>query len=134
LKSEKQIILFDGVCNFCNFWVNFVIKRDNRDIFRFSALQSEISKEIIDRINYDISNPTTFVLIIGEDYFTKSTAALKVCKELSGMIKILYLLIFLPEFLRDFVYDLIAKNRYKLFGKKDSCRIPTEEEKLKFLI
>jgi len=134
LKSEKQIILFDGVCNFCNFWVNFVIKRDNRDIFRFSALQSDVSKEIIDRINYDISNPDTFVLIIGADYYTKSTAALKVCKELSGMIKILYPLIFLPEFLRDFVYDLIAKNRYKLFGKKDSCRIPTEEEKLKFLI
>lgn len=133
MKSEKQIILFDGVCNFCNFWVNFVIKRDNRDIFRFSALQSDISKEIIDRINYDISNPDTFVLIIGEDYYTKSTAALKVCKELSGMIKILYPLIILPKFFRDFVYDLIAKNRYKLFGKTDSCRIPTEEEKLKFL-
>jgi len=133
LKSEKQIILFDGVCNFCNFWVNFVIKRDNRDIFRFSALQSDISKEIIDRINYDISNPNTFVLIIGEDYFTKSTAALKVCKELSGMIKILYPIIILPKFFRDFVYDLIAKNRYKLFGKTDSCRIPTDEEKLKFL-
>lgn len=121
------------MCNFCNFWVNFVIKRDNRDIFRFSALQSDISKEIIDRINYDISNPDTFVLIIGEDYYTKSTAALKVCKELSGMIKFLYPLIILPKFFRDFVYDLIAKNRYKLFGKTDSCRIPTEEEKLKFL-
>jgi predicted DCC family thiol-disulfide oxidoreductase YuxK len=133
LKNEKQIILFDGVCNFCNFWVNFVIKRDNRDSFRFSALQSDISKEIIDRINYDISNPDTFILIIGEDYYTKSTAALKVCKELSGMIKILYPLIILPKFFRDFVYDLIAKNRYKLFGKTDSCRIPTEEEKLKFL-
>jgi predicted DCC family thiol-disulfide oxidoreductase YuxK len=133
LKSEKQIILFDGVCNFCNFWVNFVIKRDNRDIFRFSALQSDVSKEIIHRINYDISNPDTFVLIIGEDYYTKSTAALKVCKELSGMIKILYPIIILPKFFRDFVYDLIAKNRYKLFGKTDSCRIPTEEEKLKFL-
>jgi predicted DCC family thiol-disulfide oxidoreductase YuxK len=133
LKSEKQIILFDGVCNFCNFWVNFVIKRDNRDVFRFSALQSDISKEIIDRINYDISNPNTFVLIIGENYYTKSTAALKVCKELSGMIKFLYPLIILPKFFRDFVYDLIAKNRYKLFGKTDSCRIPTEEEKLKFL-
>lgn len=121
------------MCNFCNFWVNFVIKRDNRDVFRFSALQSDISKEIIDRINYDISNPDTFVLIIGEDYYTKSTAALKVCKELSGMIKILYPIIILPKFFRDFVYDLIAKNRYKLFGKTDSCRIPTEEEKLKFL-
>lgn len=121
------------MCNFCNFWVNFVIKRDNRDIFRFSALQSDISKEIINRINYDISNPDTFILIIGEDYYTKSTAALKVCKELSGMIKILYPLIILPKFFRDFVYDLIAKNRYKLFGKTDSCRIPTEEEKLKFL-
>jgi len=134
LNFEKQIILFDGVCNFCNFWVNFVLKRDKNDLFRFAALQSYRAKEFIDQINYDISNPDTFVLIIDGKFYKKSTAALKVCRELSGMIKILYPIIILPKFFRDFVYDLIAKNRYKLFGRRDSCRIPTEEEKSKFLI
>jgi len=113
--------------------VNFVFKRDKNDLFKFTALQSYRAKEFIDQINYDILSPDTFILIFDGKFYKKSTAALKVCKELSGLIKILYLFIILPEFFRDFVYDLIAKNRYKLFGKRDSCRIPTEEEKSKFL-
>ena len=132
--NQKQIILFDGVCNFCNFWVNFVIKRDKKDLFRFTALQSVKAKELTSRFNIDITNLDTFVLIKGEKFFTKSTAALMVCKELNSLVKILFPLIILPKFLRDFIYDLIAKNRYKLFGKRDTCRVPTEEEeKKKFL-
>jgi predicted DCC family thiol-disulfide oxidoreductase YuxK len=134
LINQKQIILFDGVCNFCNFWVNFVIKRDKKDLFRFGALQSEKSKDLTNKFNFDTSNLDTFVLIAGDKFFTKSTAALMICKELNGLVKIMYPLIFFPKFFRDFIYDLIAKNRYKLFGKKDSCRIPTEEEKKKFLL
>lgn len=133
MKKEKQIILFDGVCNFCNFWVNFVIKRDNKDLFRFAALQSEKAKELTSRFNIDISNLDTFVLIVGEKFYNKSTAALMVSKELNSILKILFPLIILPAFFRDFVYDIIAKNRYKLFGRKESCRIPTEAEKEKFL-
>lgn len=133
MKNEKQIILFDGICNFCNFWVNFVIKRDNKDLFRFAALQSEKAKELTSRFNIDISNLDTFVLIVGEKFYNKSTAALMVCKELNSMLIILFPLIILPTFFRDLVYDLIAKNRYKLFGRKESCRIPTEAEKEKFL-
>ena len=132
--TEKQIILFDGVCNFCNFWVNFVIKRDKKDLFRFGALQSDKAQELMGKFNFDTSNLDTFVLISGDKLFTKSTAALMICKELNGLVKIMYPLIFLPKFFRDFIYDLIAKNRYKLFGKKDSCRVPTEEEKKKFLL
>lgn len=133
MNYEKQIILFDGVCNFCNFWVNFVIKRDNKDLFRFAALQSEKAKELTNRLKIDISSLDTFVMIVGEKFYIKSTAALMVSKELNSILKILFPLIILPAFFRDFVYDIIAKNRFKLFGRKESCRIPTEAEKKKFL-
>ena len=133
MNNEKQIVLFDGVCNFCNFWVNFLIRRDKNDLFRFAALQSENAKELKSRFKIDISNPDTLFLIVREKVYIKSTAALMVCKELNGMIKILFPLIILPVFFRDFIYDLIAKNRYKMFGRKESCRIPTEAEKEKFV-
>ena len=132
--DEIQIILFDGVCNFCSFWVNFVIKRDRKDLFRFAALQSEKAKELISKFNFDASILDTFILVAGNKIFTKSTAALMICKQLNGLIKILYPFIILPKFFRDFIYDLVAENRYKLFGRKESCRVPTEEEKLKFLV
>jgi predicted DCC family thiol-disulfide oxidoreductase YuxK len=132
--DQKQIILFDGVCNFCSFWVDFVIKRDKKDIFRFAALQSEKAKMLLDKFNFDGSSLDTFVLIAGVNFFTKSTAALLVSKELQSPIKIIYPLIILPKFFRDFLYDLIAKHRYKIFGKRNECKIPTEEEKKKFLI
>jgi predicted DCC family thiol-disulfide oxidoreductase YuxK len=134
LTGEKQIILFDGVCNFCNFWVNFVIKRDKKNLFRFAALQSDKAKELTNSFSFDTSKLDTFVLIIGEKFLTKSTAALMICKQLNGPIKILSLFIILPTIFRDFIYDMIAKNRYKLFGKREICRVPTEKEKLKFLV
>ena len=130
---NHRIILFDGVCNFCSFWVNFVIKRDKNDIFRFAALQSETGMQYLKLFGINITDPDTFVLIEGKEYFIKSTAALKVAWELKSWLKISYPLIFLPISFRDFLYDLIAKNRYKIFGKKDVCRIPTAEEKKKFI-
>jgi len=133
LIDEKQIILFDGVCNFCNFWVNFVLKRDKKDLFRFAALQSEKAKELTSKFKFDTSKLDTFILIAENKLYTKSTAALMICKQLNGSIKILSLFIILPKIFRDFIYDMIAKNRYKLFGKRESCRVPTKEEKLKFL-
>ena len=130
--NQKQIILFDGVCNFCNFWVDFVINRDKNDLFRFAALQSSTGIEVLKKYNLDSSSQVTFFLISDNKVYTKSTAALIVCKQLSGIIKILYTFIIVPKFIRDFIYDLIAKSRYNLFGKRESCRIPTEEEKNKF--
>ena len=130
---QHKLILFDGVCNFCSFWVNFVIKRDKNDIFRFAALQSETGMQYLKLFGINITDPDTFVLIEGKEYFIKSTAALKVAWELKSWLKISYPLIFLPISFRDFLYDLIAKNRYKIFGKKDVCRIPTAEEKMKFI-
>jgi len=113
--------------------VNFVIKKDKKDIFRFAALQSETGEKYLKKFGLNIADPDTFVLIDGENYFIKSTAALKVARELKSWLKISYPLIFLPISFRDFLYDLIAKNRYKIFGKKDVCRIPTAEEKMKFI-
>ena len=130
---QHKVILFDGVCNFCSFWVNFVIKRDKNDIFRFAALQSETGMQYLKLFGLNITDPDTFVLIEGKEYFIKSTAALKVAWELKSWLKISYPLIFLPISFRDFLYDLIAKSRYKIFGKKDVCRIPTAEEKKKFI-
>lgn len=131
--NHHQIILFDGVCNFCNFWVNFIIDRDKKDNFRFTALQSDSGQKLLSKFNLNKTDFDTFILINGESYYTKSTAALKIAEHLSGPIKVARVFIFLPRFLRDFFYDIIAKNRYKFFGKKDVCRIPTKEELMKFL-
>lgn len=130
---DHKIILFDGVCNFCNFWVNFIIDRDKKDSFRFAALQSTTGQRILRQFGLKTSNFDTFIMIDGNDCFSKSTAALKISKHLPGLWKILFVFIIVPEPIRDFIYDLIAKNRYKLFGKRDVCRIPTEEEQKKFV-
>ena len=131
--QNQYIILFDGVCNFCNFWVNFVIDKDKDNIFRIAALQSESGQKLLQKFELDSFEFDTFILVVNDKYFTKSTAALMISKNLSGIIKLLYPLIILPEPIRDFVYNFIAKNRYKIFGKRDVCRVPTEDDKLKFL-
>ncbi len=131
--AKHQIILFDGVCNFCNFWVNFIIDRDKNDIFRFTSLQSAKGQGLLKKFSLDTDGFETFVLIDGDDYYIKSTAALKILKHLNSILKILYPLIFLPKFLRDPFYTIIANYRYNIFGKRDVCRIPAENEKKKFL-
>ncbi|HSL87718.1 MAG TPA: DCC1-like thiol-disulfide oxidoreductase family protein [Ignavibacteriaceae bacterium] len=133
LPAGKKVILFDGVCNFCNFWVNFIIDRDDKDLFRFASLQSDFGQSILKYLNLSTKDFDTFVLLESKEYFIKSTAALKVIKDISGWLKILYPFIILPEFIRDSVYNLIAQNRYKIFGKLETCRVPTDEEKSKFI-
>ena len=132
-NNSQRIILFDGVCNFCNFWVNFIIDRDKDDKFKFAALQSDAGQDLLRQFNLNTTNFDTFILIEGKKYHTKSTAALRIAKHLFFPIKVLYYFIFVPKFIRDFIYSLIAKNRYKFFGKRDVCRIPTEKERQKFL-
>lgn len=133
LPNDKKIILFDGVCNFCNFWVNYVIEKDKNDLFRFASLQSELGKSVLRQLNLSENILDTFVLLDEKKYFLRSTAALKVVKDIKSWLKVLYPLIILPGFLRDWVYNLVAKNRYKIFGKSEFCRIPSEEEKSKFI-
>lgn len=134
LPDNKKIILFDGVCNLCNNAVNFIIERDKKDVFRFASLQSEIGKKLSSERGIDSEEMDSMLLIEpGVAYYQRSTAALEISKDLSGGYSLLKHLSFLPEGFRDSIYNLIAQNRYKLFGKKESCMIPTAELKAKFL-
>jgi predicted DCC family thiol-disulfide oxidoreductase YuxK len=131
--SGKPVILFDGVCNFCNAGVQFIIKRDKKNLFLFASLQSEFGNNFLLKNAMKTTNYDTFILFKEGRIFTKSRAALEVARNLGGLWKLLYSFIVIPWFVRDFLYDLIAKNRYKLFGKKDQCMIPSKEQSEKFL-
>lgn len=134
LPKDKKIILFDGVCNLCNASVQFVIKHDKKDVFRFAALQSELGLKIIKHIGIDITNTDSIVLYEpGKAYYYKSEAALLIIKEFGGIYTMLRILTLFPKFLSNFVYDLVAKNRYRWYGKQESCMIPTPELAAKFL-
>ncbi len=133
MNDEKYIILFDGVCNFCNTIVNFIIKNDKKDKFRFTALQSKQAHEIINNLKLPSQKLDTIILVQNNKLFFKSTAAIKIFKILGGIWSIFSIISIIPAFIRDFFYDLIAKNRYKVFGKRESVRIPKENEKDKFL-
>lgn len=134
MEKNKKIILFDGVCNLCNTTVQFVIKKDKEDIFRFTPLQSDTGKKLLTERNIDTENIDSIILIEPNvAYYTKSTAALEIGKNLKGLRTISSILLWLPESIRNIVYDLVAKNRYKWYGKKDYCMIPTNELKNKFI-
>lgn len=124
---EKPVLLFDGVCNLCNGTVQFVIKRDKNDYFRFAALQSAYGQNFLGRQNRSTTDFDTFILVEGDSYATKSTAVLKVFRHLSGLWPVLYVLIVVPKFIRDSIYSLIARTRYRVFGKKESCMVPDKD-------
>ena len=130
---EKPIILFDGVCNLCNSSVQFIIKRDKKEQFLFASLQSDYAKEHLPDELSDSKALQSIVLKEKDEIKTKSTAALTIARHLSGVWPILYAFMIIPKFLRDWVYDIIAKNRYKWFGKKDQCMIPSPELKSRFI-
>ena len=132
-SSNSKIILFDGICNFCNYWVNFIIDHDKQNIFKFAALQSEKGRELLDKFELPKDDFDSFILISQNKVYKKSSAAFEIAKQLNGWPKIIIPFGILPHSLTDLIYDLVAKNRYKFFGKKDSCRIPTKEEKSRFL-
>ncbi|WP_127136705.1 thiol-disulfide oxidoreductase DCC family protein [Flagellimonas oceanensis] len=132
--ENKKIILFDGVCNLCNSSVQFVIKRDKKDIFRYAALQSETGQELVKQRHIDTSKVDSIILIEpGVAYYTKSDAALEIAQELGGLWKLSTIFTWIPTCIRNSIYDFVAKNRYKWFGKQESCMIPTPELKAKFL-
>lgn len=128
----KQIILFDGECNFCDRSVQFIIKRDPQAVFNFASLQSETGKELLASHLIPEDNDS-IVLISGERAYQKSTATLQIAKQLKGLWKLCYIFIILPRPIRDFFYDKFAKNRYKWFGRKDNCAIPSPEIRKRFL-
>lgn len=120
-KKSHSIILFDGICNLCNSSVQFVLRHDKNKKFNFASLQSDAALKLLLQFNVKNSKLDSIVLIEGNKIYDKSTAALKIAKELHGFWSIFYVFILIPKPIRDFVYDFIAKNRYRWFGKKDSC-------------
>ncbi|WP_417800583.1 thiol-disulfide oxidoreductase DCC family protein [Tenacibaculum sp.] len=134
LPSDKKVILFDGVCNFCNNSVLKVIKYDVKNQFVFTSLQSDIGKEITQYLGIDTSKVDSIILYEPNvAYDIKSTAALKIMNGFGGIWKLTQVFWVFPEGLRNIVYDYIAKNRYKWFGKKEACMVPSKEIQEKFL-
>ncbi len=134
LPENKKIILFDGVCNLCNSSVQYVIKHDKEGIFMFAALQNEVGQQIIKKYDIDTKKTDSILLYTPKEGISyKSTAALKIACHLDFPNNILSVFLIVPAFIRNWVYDYIAKNRYKWYGKKESCMIPTPELKSKFL-
>ena len=129
----SAILLFDGVCNFCNGSVNFIIERDKIGYFKFAPLQSEIGQKLLDEYKIDKENTDSVILIEDEKVYTHSTAALRVARRLDGFWKYFYAFIIVPRPIRDFFYKLFAKNRYRLFGKQDACMLPTAAIRARFL-
>lgn len=132
-EQEYKIVLFDGICNFCNYWVNFIFARDKKDQFRFATLQSQKGQEILLKFNLPQNNFDSLIFISGNEINKKSLAIFEIAKTLGGSVRLINFFRFLPSTFTDFIYDLIAENRYKIFGKRNHCRIPSEEERAKFL-
>ena len=134
LPPNKKIILFDGVCNLCDSAVQFVIKHDKKDVFRFVALQSELGQQILKHIGINPANIDSVILYEpGIAYYYKSAAALQIAKNLGGFLHFGTIFKIIPTGISNQLYDYIAKNRYKWYGKKEQCMIPTKELQAKFL-
>ena len=131
--KQHPIILFDGICNLCNSAVQFVINHDPNEQFLFASLQSEFGQQLLKEQQLPSQQFDSFILLQNEKVYTRSTAALKVARQIKGAWKSLYIFIIIPKFIRDAVYNWIARNRYKWFGKKDACMIPTPQLKARFL-
>ena len=133
-QSIQPVILFDGICNFCNAGINFIIKQDKKKVFRFAALQSEAGQQLLQKHGLSTNKFESFILIDEGKVYQKSDAGIKVYGKLPWYWKWMQLAWIAPQFVRDAVYDFIARNRYKWFGKKDACMIPGAEIRGRFLL
>jgi len=127
------IVLFDGVCNFCNASVNFVIERDKAGYFKFVPLQSQIGEELVAKHGIDTEDTDSVIVVENDRAYTHSSGALRVAKRLDGIWSWTYAFIAVPKPIRDFAYRLFAKHRYRLFGRQDACMMPTPEIRARFL-
>jgi predicted DCC family thiol-disulfide oxidoreductase YuxK len=134
IPKDKKIILYDGVCNLCDSAVQRIIKHDTKDVFRFVALQSDLGQKIIKHLGIDTQKTDSIILYQpGFAYYYKSEAALEIAKNLSGLFYFAAIFSIFPIAFNNYIYDYIAKNRYKWYGKKETCLIPTKELQGKFL-
>jgi predicted DCC family thiol-disulfide oxidoreductase YuxK len=132
-ELSNPVILFDGLCNLCSSTVQFVIKHDRNKLFRFASLQSEFGQQLLQKHQLAADELNSFILYKKGRIYTRSTGALLVAKELSGAWPLLASFIITPLFIRNGVYNLVAKNRYRWFGKKNECWIPTKELRERFI-
>jgi len=130
---DRPVILFDGVCNLCNRSIRLLVRLDGAGRFRFAPLQSPVGEELLRRHGLSEDYFDSLVLVDGDDYYTKSTAVLRVCRELDGPLPLLSVLLYLPQRLRDAAYDLVAEYRYDVFGRTDQCPVPDPELRERFL-
>ncbi|MCP4522508.1 MAG: thiol-disulfide oxidoreductase DCC family protein [Cytophagales bacterium] len=128
----QRILLFDGVCNLCNRSVQFIIERDKKEKFIFASLQSDKGQELLKKFGLPTQNFDSFVLIEEDKFYQKSTASLRVFSEFGGLWVLLKVLLIIPAFIRNPFYSIIANNRYKWFGKQESCWLPTPELQKRF--
>ena len=129
----ERVIVFDGVCNFCNTFVNFVMEHDSQACFKFGTLQSEPAQKILTQFHLATEDYETFLLLEKGKVFTQSTAALKILRRVDGLWPFLYIFILIPRPIRDTVYNFIARHRYQWMGKTDSCRVPTTKDHQRFV-
>lgn len=131
--DKGNFVLFDGVCNLCNGFVQFIIRHDKKKKFKFASLQSTFSQQYLQETNQSTTQFTSFIYLRNGKELKQSRAALYVLKDLQSFISLLFILIIIPPFIRNYVYNIIAKNRYKWFGKKEACMVPNENLKARFL-
>ena len=130
---DKAVVLFDGLCRFCSGSVGFILRRDAGQRFNFAPLQSSVAEQLLEGFDRSSEEMDSLVLVEDGRYWTRSTAALKIVRQLSGLWPLLFVLILVPRPLRNMCYDLFARNRYRWFGKYDRCFVPTAEERERFL-
>jgi predicted DCC family thiol-disulfide oxidoreductase YuxK len=132
--ENRTVVLFDGICNFCSGSVLFIIKRDPEGYFRFAALQTESGESILNKYDIHSDKTDSIILIENSKVYYRSDAALKIARKLKGVWKLFYAAIIIPPFIRNFFYDLVAKNRYRWFGKRDICFVPDQDIRNRFII
>ena len=128
--KNQRIVLFDGVCGLCNAWVNFILKRDSKGSFKFAPLQGEYASQVAPEHASELKS--IVYICVGRKY-TKSGAVLRILRDLGGIWRFAWIFLLIPFFVRDPLYLIIATNRYRLFGKRDTCRLPSEQEKQRFI-
>lgn len=133
VPDEKPIILFDGVCNLCNSTVQFIISRDPEGTFQFASLQSGAGQRLLEQFDLPADEFESFILVEGDEYYIKSTAALRIAKHMGGVYSWLYPFRVVPRVIRDALYDLVADHRYQLFGRREQCMMPSPKIKSRFL-
>ncbi|HMP98675.1 MAG TPA: thiol-disulfide oxidoreductase DCC family protein [Cyclobacteriaceae bacterium] len=131
--EKKGIVLFDGVCNLCNSSVQFIIKRDQRAYFQFAAIQQVDQKILPATFELNRQDPQSLILLEDGKIYERSDAALRIARKLNGLWPILYVLIIIPRFIRNPLYNFVARNRYSWFGRKDQCMLPSPALKARFL-